>query len=202
MRLFNDKTDRILQRNLARKQEWTCHLPAPETVYTHRPERDEPAEGQFNDEDLGREVFNPLETLMVTPVQDEENITTTPTVPNGDQSTTSGQGIGVEDAPSSQDKRHFPTFTSPSYRQEEIASQGEPDYPSSLPELLSCMPGNTPRATPKSSPRMTPKPTPQTSPNQPSPTKPSLRERIRGAGNSPSGRGRGLIREEHPPPCE
>ena len=141
-------------------------------------------------------MIDPLETPTVTPVQDEENVT------KDNQSTASGQGIGMEDAPSSQDKCRFPTFTSPSYRQEEIASQGEPDYPSSLPELLSCMPGNTPRATPKPSPRTTPKPTPQTSPSRPSPTKPSVRGHIRGTGNSPSGRGWALIQEEHPPPRE
>ena len=129
MRLFHDKTDRILQRNLAWKQEWARRSPAPETVYTHHLEKDEPTEGQFDDEDLGREVINPLETLMVTPIQDEENVT------KDDQSTASGQGIGMEDAPSSQDKCRFPMFTSPSYRQEGIASQGEPDYPSSLAAL-------------------------------------------------------------------
>ena len=191
MRWFYDKTDKILQQKLAHRQGWYCHLPHPEMVYTHHQDEREPDEGQFDDEDLGREVFDPLETPTVTPVQDKENVTMTLTVPDpeGDQKTASSQEAGVGDAPSSQDKCCFPTFTSPSYCQEEIASQGEPEYPSSLPELLSHTPGNTPRITPKMTLRTTPKTMPQASPNRPSPKKPSLRGHTRGAGNSPSGKG-------------
>ena len=126
MRLFHDKMDQILQRNLACRQEWTRRLPATEMVYTHRPENDEPTDGQFNDEDLGHDVYAPLETLMVTPVQDEGNVTT---APEGNQPTAPSQEIDVEDVPTSQDKRRFSTFTTPSYCQEEIVSQGEPEYP-------------------------------------------------------------------------
>ena len=52
----------------------------------------------------------------------------------------------TEDVPTPQAPRHFPTFTSPSYRQEEIASQGDP---ADMPELLPMTPGITPKATPK-----------------------------------------------------
>ena len=38
---------------------------------------------------------------------------------------------------SSQEKHCYPTFTSPSYQQEEVASHGEPEHVSGMPELLS-----------------------------------------------------------------
>ena len=93
-----------------------------------------------------------------------------------------------EDVPMPKVPRRFPTFTSPRYQQEEIASQGDP---ADMPELLPRTPGTTPKVTPKLSPRTTPKTTPQSSPNRPSPTKSVLRGRTHGAVNSPSGRGRG-----------
>ena len=105
MRLFHEKMDRILQKTVTHRQEWIRHSPATETVYSRRSERDEPAEGQFDDEDLSREVYDPLKTPTVIPVQDKENITMTSTATKGDQSTTSGQEVGMEDVPSSQDKR-------------------------------------------------------------------------------------------------
>ena len=118
MRLFHEKTDQILQRNWALRQEWIRCSPAAEMIYTRRPEDDEPTAGQFDDEDLGHDVYDPLETPTVTPIQDKGNVTT---VPEGHQPATSSQE--VEDVPTPQDKRRFPTFTSPRYRQEEIASQ-------------------------------------------------------------------------------
>ena len=115
------RANHILQRNLAHRQEWTRHSPATETVYTRHPENNKPTDGKFDDEDLGHDVYDPLETPMIMSVQDEGNVMT---VPEGDPPTASSQEIGVEDVPTSQDKHRFPDFTSPSYRQEEIASHG------------------------------------------------------------------------------
>ena len=183
MKLYHEKTDEILTKNKASRQEWLLCSPAAETIYTRRSEVDKPAAGQFNDEDLSRDVYDPLKTPMTTPVQDEE--TTTMEQPESQPATASQP---MEDVPTSHVPRHFPTFTSPQYRQEEIASQGDP---ADMPELLPRMPGTAPKVTPKPSPRTTPKATPQASPNQPSPVKLSLRGRARGAVNTPSGRGRG-----------
>ena len=96
MQLFHEKTDGILQKTVALRQGWAHHSPAPEMIYSCRPERDEPAEGQFDDEDLSREVYDPLETPTITPVQDEENVMTTSTATKGDQSTASSQETAVE----------------------------------------------------------------------------------------------------------
>ena len=188
MRLFHEKTDKILRQNWANRQGWISRSPVAETINTRRPEEDEPIAGQFDDEDLGHDMFDPLETAMTTPVQNEGNATT---VPLEHQPATPSQE--VEDVPMSQAKRRFPTFTSPRYRQDEIASWEEPACPPGMPELLSRTPGTTPRTTPKPSPKTTPKTTPQTSPNRPSPCKSSLRGHTRGAVNSPSGRGRGTF---------
>ena len=183
MKLFHEKTDEILTKNKASRQEWLPRSPAAETIYTRRPEVDEPVTGQFDDEDLSRDVYDPLETPTTTPVQDEG--TAMMEQPESQPATASQP---MEDVLTSQVPCHFPTFTSPRYRQEEIASQGEP---ADMPELLSRMPGTTPKVTPKPSPRTTPKATPQASPDRPSPVKSSLRGRTRGAVNTPSGRGRG-----------
>ena len=187
MRLFHDKTDMILQCNLAKRQLWASHSPAAEIISTRHPEKDEPVAGQFEDEDLGHDVYDPLEMPTTTPVQDEED---TMAVRQEHHPATSSQG--VEDVLTPQAARCFPTFTSPRYQQEEIASQEEPAYPPGMPELLSRTPGTTPKTTPKPSPKTTPKATPQTSPHRPSPCKLSLRGHARGAVNSPSGFGRGM----------
>ena len=186
MRLFHDKTDMILQRNLAKRQLRASRSPAAEIISTRRPEKDEPVAGQFEDEDLGHDVYDPLEMPTTTPVQDEGDATA---VCQEHHPATSSQE--VEDVLMPQAARRFPTFTSPHYRQEEIASQEEPAYPPGMPELLSRTPGTTPKTMPKLSPKMTPKATPQTSPHRPSPCKSSLRGRARGAINSLSGFGRG-----------
>ena len=157
MRLFHEKTNEILQKNKASRQEWLPHSPAANTVYTHCPEEDEPITGQFDDEDLSRDVYDSLKTPTTTPVQDEGNAMTEQ--PEYQPATSSQQ---MEDVLTSQVPRRFPTFTSPRYRQEEIASQGEP---ADMPELLSRTPGTTPKVTPKPSPKTTPKATPQASPN-------------------------------------
>ena len=179
MRLYHEKTDEILTKNKANRQGWPLCLPTAETISTRHSEVDEPATGQFDDKDLSRDMYDPLKTLTTTPVQDEE---TTTTEQLESQPATASQPM--EDMPASHVPRRFPTFTSPQYWQEEIASQGDP---ADMPELLPMTPGTTPKVTPKPSPRTTPKATPQTSPNRPSPVKSSLRGRARGAVNSPSG---------------
>ena len=186
MRLYHEKTDKKLRRTQASRQGRASHLPVAEASDTHCPEEIEPITGQFDDKDLDRDVFDPLETPTTTPVQDEEQASTAPPEP---QSATSSQE--VENALTSQAKQSYPTFTSPRYRQEEIAGREEPAYPPGMPELLSQTPGTTPKTTPKPSPKTTLKATPQTSPNRSSPCKSSLRGRARGAVNSPSGLGRG-----------
>ena len=187
MRLYHEKTDKNLRRTQASRQGQASHSPVAEAINTRRPEEIEPITGQFDDEDLGHDVIDPLETPMTTPVQDEGQASTAPLEP---QPATSSQE--VENVPTSQARRSYPTFTSPHYRQEEIAGREEPAYPPGMPELLSRTPGTTPKTTPKPSPKTTPKVTPQTSPNRPSPCKSSLRGRARGAVNSPSGHGRGM----------
>ena len=186
MKLYHEKTDEILKKNRANRQKWLPRSPAPDTIYTHCPEEDAPVAGQFDDEDLSRGVYDPLETPTTTPVQDEMNAIAEQ---QEDQLATASQQR--EDVPTSQAPRHFPTFTSPHYRQEELASQEETAFPPDMPELLSRTPGTTPKVTPKPSPRTTPKAMPQVSPNRPSPTKSSLRGRTYGTVNSPSGCGRG-----------
>ena len=176
------------------RQGRASHLPVAETTDAHRPEEIEPITGQFDNEDLDHDVFDPLEMPTTTPVQDEGQAPTAPLEP---QSATSSQG--VENAPMSQAKQSYPMFTSPRYRQEEIAGWEEPAYPPGMPELLSRTPGTTPKTTPgttprtmpKPSPKTTPKVTPQTSPNRSSPCKLSLRGCAHGAVNSPSGLGQG-----------
>ena len=184
MRLFHDKTDMILQRNLAKRQLRASRLPAAEIISTRCSEKDKPIAGQFEDEDLGHDMYDPLETPTTTPVQEEGDAMA---VCQEHHPATSSQE--VEDVLTPQAARHFPTFTSPHYRQEEIASQEELAYPPGMPELLSQTPGTTPKTTPKPSPKTTPKATPQTSPHRPSPCKSLLRGRARGAVNSPSGFG-------------
>ena len=192
MRLYHEKTDKNLRRTRASRQGWASHSPIAEAINTRHPEEIEPITGQFDDEDLDHDVFDPLETLTTTPVQDEGQASTAPLEP---QPATSSQE--VENTPTSQTKRSYPTFTSPRYWQEEIAGREQPAYPPGMPELLSRTPGTTPKTTPKPSPKTTPKATPQTSPNRSSPCKSSLRGRARGTVNSPSGLGRGmpLLRE-------
>ena len=186
MKLYHEKTDEILKKNRASRQQWLPHSPAAETVTTRCPREDAPVAGQFDDEDLGRGVYDPLETPTITPVQDEGNAMTEQ--PEHQLATSDRE---VEDILTPQAPRCFPTFTSPCYRQEEIASQDKPAYPPGMPELLPRTPGTTPKAMPKPSPKTTPKTTPQTSPNRPSPSKSSLRGHPRGVVNLPSGRGRG-----------
>ena len=183
MRLYHEKTSELLEKNRAKRQGWLPRSPAVETSYSRRPEEGEPVAGQFDDEDLSHGVYNPLETPMTTPIQDEETAVTER--PESQLATVTQP---TQDVPTPQGTRRFPTFTSPRYRQEEIASQGDP---ADMPELLPRTPGTTPKTTPKPSPGTTPKATPLSSPNRPSPVKSSLRGRSRGAVNSPSGRGRG-----------
>ena len=181
MKLYHDKTTEILAKNKANRQKWLPRSPAVETSCPHRREADEPVSGQFDDEDLSRDVYDPLQTPTTTPVQDEET-----TMTEQLESLPAATSRPIEDAPTPTASRRLPTFTSPRYRQEEIASQGDL---ADMPELLPRTPGTTPKVTPKPSPKTTPKATPQTSPDRPSPIKPSLRGRTRGAVNSPSGRG-------------
>ena len=211
MRLYHEKMEKKLRRTWASRQGRALHSPVAETTDAHRPEEIEPITGQFDDEDLDHNVFDPLEMPMTTPVQDEGQAPTALLEP---QTATSSQG--VENAPTSQAKQSYPTFTSPRYWQEEIAGWEEPAYPPGMPELLSRTPGTTPKTTPgttpkttlgttpktthgttpkttsKPSPKTTPKVTPQTSPNQSSPCKSLLRGHARGTVNSPSGLGRGM----------
>ena len=182
MKLYHEKTSELLEKNRA-KRPWLPRSPAAETSYSHRPEEGEPVTGQFDNEDLGHDVYDPLETSMTPPVQDKETAVTEP--PESQLATVTQP---TQDVPTPQGTRQFPTFTSPRYRQEEIASQGDP---ADMPELLPRTPGTTPKTTPKPSPRTTPQVTPMSSPNRPSPVKSSLRGHQRGAVNSPSGRGRG-----------
>ena len=159
MRLFHEKTDEILKKNKATRQKWLPRSPAPDTIYTRRPEEDAPADGQFDDEDLDRGVYDTLETPTTTPVQDEMNAITEQ---HKDQSATASQQR--EDVPTSQTPRRFPTFTSPRYLKEELASQEETAFPPDMQVQTD---------------------------HKRSPTKLSLRGRPRGAVNSPSGCGRG-----------
>ena len=183
MRLFHEKTDEILTKNKAGRQEWLPRSPAAKTIYTHHLEIDEPITGQFDDEDLSRNVYDPLETPTTMPVQDEGTAMTEQPEP---QPATASRPM--EDMLTPQAPHCFPTFTSPRYRQEEIASQGEP---ADMPELLSRTPGTTPKVKPKPSPKTTARATPQASPERPSLVKSLLRGRTHGAVNLPSGRGRG-----------
>ena len=183
MRLYHEKTSEMLERTRAKRREWTPRSPATESSRSHPLEGDGPVAGQFDDENLDQDVYDPLRTSTTTPVQDEETVTT--------EQSEHQPAIGIQpsqDASAQQSTRRFPTFTSPRYRQEEIASQGDP---TNMPELLSRTPGTTPKTTPGLSPGATPRATPISSPNRPSPVKPSLRGCQRGAVNSPSGRGRG-----------
>ena len=181
MKLYHEKTTEKLAKNRANRQKWLPHSPAVNASYSCCREVDESVTGQFDDEDLSHDVYDPLKTPTTTPVQDEE---TAMTEPQASQPAAVNQPM--ENAPTPKAPRHYPTFTSPHYRQEEIASQGDP---ADMPELLPRTPGTTPRVTPKPSPKMTPKATPHTSPDRPSPAKSSLRGRAHGAVNSPSGRG-------------
>ena len=183
MKLYHEKMTEILAKNKANRQKWLPRSPAIEASCSCHREVDEPVTGQFNDEDLSRDVYDPLQTPTTTPVQDEETAMT-----EQPESLPAATNQPIEDAPTPTASRRFPTFTSPRYWQEEIASQGDP---ADMPELLPRTPGTTPRVTPKPSPKTTPKATPQTSPDRPSLVKSSLRGRTRGAVNSPSGRGRG-----------
>ena len=176
MKLYHEKTSEILEKTRAKRREWTPHSPVAEPSRSRPLEEGGPVPGQFDDENLGQDVYDPLESQTTTPVQDEETAAAEHSEPQS------------QDAPAPQNTRQFPTFTSPRYRQEEIASQGDP---TDMPELLSRTPGATPKTTPRPSPGATPRVTPSSSPQRPSPTKPSLRGRQRGAVNSPSGRGRG-----------
>ena len=107
MRLYHEKTDKKLRRTWASRQGRASHLPVAETIDTHRPEEIEPITGQFDDEDLDHDVFDPLETPMTTPVQDEGQASI---APPESQSATSSQEVG--NAPTSQAKRSYLTFTS------------------------------------------------------------------------------------------
>ena len=185
MKLYHQKTSEILEKTRAKRRGWTPRSPAVEFSHTRPLEESKVVAGQFDDENenLGRDVIDPLETPTTTPVQDEETVTTEQSEPPVAEKAPMSQNASTP-----QSTRRFPTFTSPSYRQEEIASQGDP---TDMPELLSRTPGTTPKNTPGPSPRTTPRITPVSSPNRPSPVVSSLRGRHRGAVNSPSGRGRG-----------
>ena len=167
MRLYHEKTTEILEKNRANRQKWLSHSPATETSYSCHPETGKPITDQFDDEDLDHDVYNLLETPTMMPVQDE--VTSMVEQPESRPATANQP---TEDVPTPQAPRRFPTFKSPRYRQEEIASQGDP---TDMPELLPRTPVTTPKVTPKPSPRTTPKATPQASPNRPSPVKSSLR---------------------------
>ena len=97
MRLYHEKMDKKLRRTQASRQGWASHSPIAEAIDTCRPEEIEPITGQFDDEDLDHDVFDPLETPMTTPVQDEGQAST---VPLESQPATSSQE--VENAPTSQ----------------------------------------------------------------------------------------------------
>ena len=96
MRLYHEKMEKKLRQTWASRQGRASHSPVAETTDARRPEEIEPINGQFDDEDLDHDVFDPLETPTTTPVQDEGQA---PTVPLEPQSATSSQG--VENAPTS-----------------------------------------------------------------------------------------------------
>ena len=62
MRLYHEKMAEILAKNKANRQKWLPCSSAAETIYTRHPEVDEPVTGQFDDEDLSRDVYDPLKT--------------------------------------------------------------------------------------------------------------------------------------------
>ena len=186
MKLYHEKMDEILKKNKASRQQWLPRSPAAETVTTCCPEENEPVAGQFDDEDLGRGVYDPLETPMTTPVQDEGSAMTEQ---QEHQPATSNQE--VEDTLKPQAPHRFPTFTSPRYRKKRLlVRKNRRIHQACLNCFLGHM-GLPRRLRPKPSPWTTPKTTPQMSPNWLLPSKSSLRGRPRGAVNSLSGRGRG-----------
>ena len=162
MLLFHQKTDKILKEQIARCHMLTYHSPHPKIIYQHTETKSRPKEGQFENEDLAENVYNPLEFPTMTPVQDEgpaivgeaTHVEVTQPAVVEEENKTMGQGDdSAGNAPSSQKKHHYNTFTSPGYRQEEIASRGEAKHVSGMPELLSRMPGMMPRATPSALPK-------------------------------------------------
>ena len=83
------------------------------------------------------------------------------------------------------------SFTSPVYRQEEIADRGVADDFPAMPPFIPWTPSGTP---PKVTPQATPKGMPQSSPNQPALHTAALQGCSRGGAMSlPKGRGRGLL---------
>ena len=50
----------------------TYRLPHPEIEYQHIETKSQPVEVQFEEEDLGENVYNPLGTPAVMPVQDKD----------------------------------------------------------------------------------------------------------------------------------
>ena len=125
----------------------------------------------------------------------DEVVTTTTTA---EEVATTDKDDNVKVTQSSQEKRRLPTFTSPIYRQEEIAQKDERECVPGMPELLPPTPGGTLGVTP----RVTPKMMPHTSPKRPSPQTPSLQGRVRGGSNASTGRGQGFLPEEELLPCE
>ena len=121
MKLYHEKTTEILAKNKASRQKWLPQSPAVEASCSRRRKEDEPVAGQFDDEDLSRDVYDPLETLTTTPVQDEDTAMTEQ--PEAPPAIANQPG---EDVPTPKVLRRFPTFTSPRYRQEEIASRRGP----------------------------------------------------------------------------
>ena len=99
MRHYHEKTDKKLRRTWASRQGQASHLPVAEAIDTRCLEEIEPITGQFDDEDLDHDVFDPLETPTTTPVQDEGQASTAPLE---SQSATLSQE--VENAPTSQAK--------------------------------------------------------------------------------------------------
>ena len=222
MRLFHEKVDDILKKQAALHNQQTYWSPDPKVLYTR--EADEPHhdkeqidwsagpnpigknkadwaekvahvdEGQFDNDDLDEGVFNLLETLTDTPVQDE--VITMATI--AEEVSTTDKGNSVKATLSFQEKRRLPTFSSPIYRQEEIAQKDEQEHVPGMPELLPPTPGGTPGVTP----RVTPRTMPQTSPKHPSLQTPCLRGCIRGGGSASTGRGRGILPEEELLPRE
>ena len=76
MRLYHKKTSEILEKTRAKRREWLPRSPATESSRSRHLEEDEPVAGQFDDENLGQDVYDPLETSTTTPVQDEETVVT------------------------------------------------------------------------------------------------------------------------------
>ena len=105
MKLYHDKTTEILAKNRANRQKWLPRSPAAETSSSRRPEINEPVTGQFDDEDLSHDVYDPLLTPTITPVQDEE-----PAMTESPASQPATAHQPVEDVPTSKGPTSLPHF--------------------------------------------------------------------------------------------